>query len=97
MVGAMEDLPYNTLEMDLAPGEMIFLYTDGITEAMDEVLGVYSDERLLATMETAPIVSADQTIQNVLEDVARHVGAAQQSDDITALCLRYAGPGGGQG
>ena len=97
MVGAMEDLPYNTLEMDLAPGEMIFLYTDGITEAMDEELAVYSDERLLATMETAPIVSADQTIQNVLEDVARHVGAAQQSDDITALCLRYAGPGGGQG
>ncbi|SMP43762.1 sigma-B regulation protein RsbU (phosphoserine phosphatase) [Desulfonatronum zhilinae] len=97
MVGAVEDIPYNTLEIDLAPGEMIFLYTDGITEAMDEELAVYSDERLLTTMEAAPIVSAEQTIQVVLEDVALHVGAAQQSDDITALCLRFAGPGGGQG
>ena len=97
MVGAVEDIPYNTLEIDLAPGEMIFLYTDGITEAMDEELAVYSDDRLLVMMEAAPMVSAEQTIQIVLEDVARHVGAAQQSDDITALCLRYAGPGGGQG
>lgn len=94
MVGAMEDLPYTTLEMDLAPGEMLFLYTDGITEAMDGELAVYSDERLLATMEAAPMASAEQTVRIVLEDVARHVGAARQSDDITALCLRYAGPGG---
>ncbi len=92
MVGAMEDLPYAPLEIDMAPGESIFLYSDGITEAMDAQDALYSDERLLATMGALGNLGPREIIQAVLDDVSRHVQQAEQSDDITALCLKYAGP-----
>lgn len=92
MVGAMEGLPYVCLEIDMAPGESILLYSDGITEAMDENNALYSDERLLATMGSLGELAPGKTIQAVLADVALHVGQAEQSDDITTLCLKYSGP-----
>lgn len=92
MVGAVEDLPYTGLEVQLAPEEQIFLYTDGITEAMDEENGLYSDERLLTTLGGLEKVGPQEVIQAVLADVTEHAGQAEQSDDITALCLRYVGP-----
>ncbi|SDB12504.1 sigma-B regulation protein RsbU (phosphoserine phosphatase) [Desulfonatronum thiosulfatophilum] len=91
MVGAMEDLPYSPLETNLAPDELLFLYTDGITEAMNIRKELYSDERLLATMETLPERDATAAIRHVQTDLALHVAEADQSDDITMLCIKFRG------
>ncbi|GAB6060214.1 SpoIIE family protein phosphatase [Desulfonatronum parangueonense] len=91
MVGAMEDLPYRPLETNLAPDELLFLYTDGITEAMNTNKDLYSDERLLATMETLPERDATAAIRHVQTDLALHVAEADQSDDITMLCIKFHG------
>ena len=76
----------------LAPGDMLYLYTDGVTEAMDEEGNLYGEERLKDMLNRA---GNKETVQEVLsavkEDVTTHAGTAEQSDDITMLGLRYLG------
>ncbi len=92
MAGAMEDMPFSPLETRLEPGDTLFLYTDGVTEAMNVNGELFSDEALLDTVRSHEDASPEELIQVVLRDVKQHVGEAQQSDDITMLCLRYNGP-----
>ncbi len=93
LVGAMEDIDYRVLEMQLAPGDTLFLYTDGVTEAMDTGDHLYSDPRLLAILADQYGREPQAVVEVVAEDVARHVGDAEPSDDITMLCLRFHGSG----
>jgi len=89
-LGAFTTAQYKTERLQLAPGEVLFLYTDGITEAMNTRRELYGEERLEACLKT---VSADDTAQAVTAkisaDVAQHTGEAPQSDDITMLCIRF--------
>ena len=76
----------------LAPGDMLYLYTDGVTEAMDEEGNLYGEERLKDMLNR---LGNKETIKEILsgvkEDVTTHAGTAEQSDDITMLGLRYLG------
>lgn len=90
LVGAMEDMPYTLLETRLEPGDTLFLYTDGVTEAMNTEQMLYSDPRLLETLRSLNGQDPRAILKAVQEDVALHVGEAEPSDDITMLCLRYA-------
>ncbi len=91
-VGAMEEMPYEELELTLAPGESLFLYTDGVTEAMDKDNVEYSDERLLETVVSLADKSVTEVINGVMQDVCAHASnAGYQSDDITMLMLHYNG------
>ncbi len=92
MVGAMEDMDYQLLEMDLNPGEALFVYSDGVTEAMNEAKDLYSDERLLELLDTLRGAGSKAVVDKVMEDVKAHVAGAPPSDDITMLCLRWQGP-----
>ncbi len=91
MVGAMEDLPYRPLETTLAPGDTLFVYTDGVTEAMNAAKDLYSDERLLETARANRTLTPGALVDAVRADVAVHVAGAPASDDITMLCLRFKG------
>ncbi len=89
IVGAMEGLPYTLHETRLDVGDALFLYTDGVTEAMDSSLTVYSDPRLLDVLTRLQGETPKTILQAVEQDVARHVGEAEASDDITMLCLCF--------
>ncbi|WP_179953162.1 SpoIIE family protein phosphatase [Desulfobotulus mexicanus] len=91
LVGAMEDMPYHTLEIQLEPDDTLFVYTDGVTEAMDTEQVLYSDPRLIRTLTGLQGQSPKYILEIVENDVAAHVGTAEPSDDITMLCLRYSG------
>ena len=92
MPGAMEDMEYKLLEFQLNPGESILIYTDGVTEAMDVNGELFSDEKLLEIAATVQDANAHEIIDAVMHAVRIHAHGAQQSDDITMLCLRYLGP-----
>ena len=78
--------------VDLEPGDVIFFYTDGITEAMDENGVEFGDEELaLVLEEVAGATSASAFSQHVVQAVQEHAGEAPQSDDITCMALRYQG------
>jgi sigma-B regulation protein RsbU (phosphoserine phosphatase) len=77
--------------MVLGRGEALLLYTDGVTEAMDSRERLYSDQRLAQFLGTNRGSLPRQIIGDLVSDVRHFAGGAPQSDDITALALRYFG------
>ena len=89
VLGGMEDVPYSQQEITLEKGDLIFTYTDGVNEAMNEQNEEYTSERLLNFMNSTNCkADLKSLLAAVKADVAKHVGAAEQSDDITMLALR---------
>jgi PAS domain S-box-containing protein len=90
-VAAMEGMVYKEERESLEPGDLLFLYTDGVTEAMDVDHHLFSDDRLkdlLASLETN---DADTAVDHAMSAVRAFEGEAEQADDITVLGLRYQG------
>ena len=90
-LGLVEQSPYASGRIVLAPGEALLLYTDGITEAMDLTNTLYSDQRLAEFLETHRGSAPRQIIGDLVSDVRHFTGEAPQSDDITVLALLYFG------
>ena len=89
VLGAMEDMNFKQQEIYLEKGDFIFVYTDGVNEAMNENHEEYTAERLLNFMnQTDCNVPLPELLKNIRADVSEHVGDADQSDDITMLALR---------
>jgi len=68
---------------------MLFLYTDGVTEAQSESTAFYGEKHLQEFLNKTGLVRPQALLAAVGQDLARHVGAAEQSDDITMLALKY--------
>lgn len=80
-------IPYEGEKLTLKPGERLFLYTDGIPEAMNESEEEYSDERMEEFFLKNKTATAQEYVDKIVSDVKSFVGNAEQSDDITALYL----------
>ena len=93
VMGGMDGLEYVRQEVTLAPGDKLFLYTDGVTEALSESEELYGEERLLNCLNGLSVdkISLKEIQQHVQQDLKKHVGEAEQSDDITMLALSYNG------
>ena len=90
-VGVMPGMSYDEDAMTLAPGDTMFLYTDGITEAMNVEQEEFTEARLEAVLAEARDLPVDSVLENVTSAVVKFVGEAEQSDDITCIVLRYDG------
>lgn len=88
VLGEMENIRYRAGELTLNPGDEIYLYTDGVTEATDEKLHLYGNDRLITVLNNAGDLSAQEICHRVKADVDRFVGEAPQFDDITMLHLK---------
>jgi anti-sigma regulatory factor (Ser/Thr protein kinase) len=73
----------------LRAGDGLFLYTDGVTEAMDEAGNQFSESRLEEFLKQANGSSATKLIQGTVDQVKRHAAGVAQSDDITIVTLKY--------
>ena len=90
-LGIVEQSPYTSGRVVLSPGQALLLYTDGVTEAMDLDETLYSVQRLEPFLIGHRESSPRQMIGDLVNDVRRFAGGAEQSDDITVLALRYFG------
>ncbi|MBQ6803889.1 MAG: SpoIIE family protein phosphatase [Clostridia bacterium] len=97
VLAGMEGIRYRKFELQLNPGDTIYLYTDGVTEATDAAEKLYGDERLLKLLNEQKSASAREICEYVKADVDAFVGDAEQFDDITMLCLTWHGPQNGEG
>jgi sigma-B regulation protein RsbU (phosphoserine phosphatase) len=89
-IGAIEGLEFEERELVLQPDQGLFLYTDGVTEAINVKEELFLDERLIDTLKVRHrSFSAEQIITRVHKHLDEFVGAAPQFDDITALALFY--------
>ncbi|MBP5338288.1 MAG: serine/threonine-protein phosphatase [Prevotella sp.] len=87
-VGLWPELDYVGESIDNIKGHTLLIYTDGLTEAENEEQQQHGEERLLHLMGKDQFVRAESTVNMILSDVASHVGNADQSDDLTILCLK---------
>ena len=88
-LGFTQDVTYRSEKIMLRAGDGLFLYTDGVTEAMDEGENQFSEPRLAEFLHQANGSSATEIIHSAVDQVRRHSAGAPQSDDITALALKY--------
>ncbi len=86
-LGVVEDMTYTSKHMQLLPDDTLFLFTDGVTEAMSSVGEQFNLARLYNVLE-ADSTSTD-LVNKVHEAIKEHVGEAEQSDDITLMALRW--------
>ena len=92
-LAAMEDMRFREYELQLDPGDKLFVYTDGVPEAIDEQVEQYGAQRLTQVLNTVKGRNMKDTLPAVREDIAAFVGAADQFDDITMLGFTYYGAG----
>lgn len=87
----MERSRYTDYELRLAPGDTVFVYTDGVTEASDEKQLFYETDRLLAALNTPGTANPNELLTAVQQSIQDFVGRAEQADDLTMLCIQYRG------
>ena len=92
VMGPMDGIPFVEQKIFLKRGDLLFLYTDGVTEALNVAEEEYLPDRLIAFMNSTDCRADLKTLlKNVRGDLSKHVGEAEQSDDITMFALRFKG------
>ena len=94
VIGGMEGQKYKEYELQLQPGDKLFLYTDGVPEATDSSEQLFGTGRMLEALNRDPDAGPEGTLQSVRNAVESFVQDAEQFDDLTMLCLEYNGPAG---
>ena len=85
-IGVMADYPYEVVRRTLGPGEAVVITTDGVDEAMAPDGTLYTRERAVEFVRTAPPHAEDLTLA-LLADVRRHAAGREQNDDITIMAF----------
>ena len=88
----MPGIVYKEYELDLKPGDKLFLYTDGVAEATrggDELFGT---KRMLGALNQDPDAEPEMLLVNVRRAVDEFVGDDEQFDDLTMMAIEYKGP-----
>ena len=88
VLGVRPDAVHQTGRFSLVPGETIYLFTDGVTEAKDARATLFSEARLEAVLRRASGGSSADLVNAVVAEVSSFVGTAEAADDITMLALR---------
>jgi sigma-B regulation protein RsbU (phosphoserine phosphatase) len=83
-----DEIAYGLASVQLKPGDLLFIFTDGVVEAVNEKGEEFSESRLLGSISASASGSAAEILSRTMRDVNDFVGYARQHDDITALVLR---------
>ncbi len=94
VVGGMEGVRYKEYELQLQPGDKLFVYTDGVPEATDADGAMFGKERMFSALNEDAFAAPEQILKNVRRAVDGFVKDAEQFDDLTMLCVEYKGKGG---
>jgi sigma-B regulation protein RsbU (phosphoserine phosphatase) len=91
VLGGMENISYIEEEMTLKPGDMVYFYTDGVTEAINSEEEFFSDDRLFEAVVACKDQGVREFAVSIKQEVDAFVQDAEQADDITMLVMRYMG------
>jgi len=93
-MAVFDGFAYESQSVQLQPGDEVFLYTDGVTEAENTEKELFGDPRLIDALNNMPLSKAgspESICKYILDCVQRFANGAEQSDDITMLCFKYVG------
>jgi sigma-B regulation protein RsbU (phosphoserine phosphatase) len=88
LLGAFDFIEYKPLQTRLNPGDVVVMYTDGVTEATNADNEMFSDERLEELVKRCVSLTAEQIKQRILDEVIRFTRGLPQGDDITLIVLK---------
>lgn len=91
VLAGMKDMFYRQHEITFHPGDELFLYTDGVTEAENHSLTLFGSERLIEMANNYLGMPIKEFVVSIKNEVDRFTKGAEQADDITMLTLRYKG------
>jgi hypothetical protein len=92
LIGFEENFRWESRPFRFRPGDIIFLYTDGVTEAENSKQEPFSEERFRASVSGLRSVDLSEIVNGVRKEITRHIQGQPQSDDITLLALKFNGP-----
>ena len=92
IIGGMDGVRYKEYEIQMKPGDRLFLYTDGVPEATDTENRMFGTDRMLDALNAEPDVSPKRILENVRGSVDAFVKDSEQFDDLTMMCIEYNGP-----
>jgi len=87
-LGVFEDAKFGERELQLKPGETLLVYTDGVTEAMNQAKDLFGEDRLEKAVTGVADLSSEKIAERVIEQVEGFVLEAERSDDITLLAIQ---------
>ncbi len=87
VIGGMVESVYTEYEIQMNPGDRIYLYTDGVPEATDTENKMFGTKRMLEALNREPDVELKELLNNVCYDIIDFVKDEQQFDDLTMMCL----------
>jgi sigma-B regulation protein RsbU (phosphoserine phosphatase) len=87
-LGVFEDAKFGERELQLKPGETLLVYTDGVTEAMNQAKDLFGEDRLEKAVTGVADLSPEKIAERVIEQVEGFVLEAERSDDITLLAIQ---------
>lgn len=90
-VGIMADWQFTSQSVTLKPGQTLFIYTDGLTEAENATQKQFGEERMMEILAKSGN-SPRPLIENIMQEVRNFVGQAEQSDDLTMLAVQFTKP-----
>ena len=89
IVGPIQSSQYAEQKTVLADGDLLVLYTDGVTEAMNPSEEMFSEDRLVQLLSSAEFRPGNEIIASIFSEVRQFASGAEQSDDITALAIQF--------
>lgn len=90
-LGAMEGIPYTEYELQLEPGDALYVYTDGVVEATNPDLEQYGTDRMIEALNSCTGASMKELLEHLHVDVHTFSGEAEQFDDETMVGFKYNG------
>ncbi len=91
VLAGMDDVKYRQNTLTIAPGDRLFLYTDGVTESTDPRQQLYGEDRLRDFLNSHAACGATETLQALQDELQKFADTAPQFDDITMLLMDYKG------
>jgi phosphoserine phosphatase RsbU/P len=88
VLGFLEAVEYEEATIHMEPGDLLAVYSDGLTDALSEAEEPFGDERLVALLKSLRGSTADRALQVILDTVRAHVGTRGPEDDITLVIVR---------
>jgi phosphoserine phosphatase RsbU/P len=86
-IGIVDEVEYKETHLQLALGDRLVFYTDGIVEAMNGEGEIFGFDRLLEVVQEGRSMSADSLLKEILDDVNRFAGGTAQHDDLTVIVV----------
>ena len=88
-LGLFDGFPYEGQEMVLDKQMMLYMFTDGVNEAENKDKELFNDERLVELLKINASMEPCEITDETFAKLKQHTDGAEQSDDITVMCLKY--------